>query len=100
MMGRLSMIFVVLVGLLLTSSVASASHRRARVHVPRAVPHAVYRHPHVPYVVPHHRGYVRPHYYPGRVPYYVPYHHHYVPHHFHRHHFGYGGRGFSLHLGF
>jgi hypothetical protein len=95
MMGRLSMIFVVLVGLLLTSSVASARHPRARVHVhvPRAVPHAVYRHPHVPYVVPHHRGYVRPHYYPGRVPYYVP------PHH-HRHHYGYGGGGFSLYLGF
>ena len=100
-MRRLSMVLIVLGGLLLTSSVASANHRRARVHVPvpRPVPHVVYRHPHVPYVVPHQHRYIRPHNYPGRVPFYVPPHHH-RHHHHHHSHFGYGGPGFSLYLGF
>ena len=97
-MRRLSMVLIVLGGLLLISSVASAKHRRARVYVPvpRPVPHAVYRHPHVPHIAPHHRGYIRPHNYPGRVPFYVPPYHH----HHHHHHFGYGRSGFSLYLGF
>lgn len=97
-MRRLAMVLIVLGGLLLTSSVASAKHRRPRVYVPvpRAVPHAVYRHPHVPYAAPHHHRYIRPHNYPGRIPFYVP------PYQHHRHypHFGYGGSGFSLYLGF
>jgi hypothetical protein len=93
-MRRLALVFVVLAGLLLTSSVASANHGHRRVYVPAPVPHAVYRHAPVPYVVPHHhyRHYpsYRYHHYRPVVPYYYgyPYMH------------GYGRPGVSLHFGF
>jgi hypothetical protein len=100
-MRRLAMVLVVLSGLLLTSNVASANHRRARVYVPAPAraPHVVYGHPYAPYAAPYHHRYIRPHNYPGRVPFYVPpYRHH---HHYHHHpHWGYGGPGVSLYWGF
>ena len=88
-MRRAALILVVFASLFLTSGVASARHRARYRPYPR-VPHHVHRyHPHYyhPFVVPRHH-YYRP-YRPYRpYGYYPP-----GPH------FGYYGRGFSLHFG-
>jgi hypothetical protein len=105
-MRRLSMILVVFAGLLVTASVASAHPCGpvGYVPVPRHVPHAVYRHGYMPHMPHrhhyrhyhqhrhHHRHYRPSVRYPSWGPGHIPYHH--------RHHFGSGGRGFSIYLGF
>jgi hypothetical protein len=98
-MRRLAMVFIVLAGLLLTAGIASASHPHRHYGyrpAPRPVPHSVYRHGRVPYVVPHHHRhypYYQPYRYHGRGPVYVqPYRHSYG--------FGYSRPGVSLYFGF